>query len=439
MTLSRSPPSACASPGPASSLSLLPVELQWQILSYASLSDLPQLTRVCSSLHSLMQELQSQPPPPSSPHSPSLPFTQPFSSLFSDYQHAKPLLQFLSGPTASLPSLLLSSASRRRAVAAFAHPPPLLRRILNRFPYLLSLFRRKQSRVRERIRSVDLLLSLLSMAGWAAGLMAARELVPALVALPMKARTRVDFRALLRCWWLLLYAAAVTWTDIQYELIQRGNALRQREHSAATEQQQQQQQQTGSGGQRQQQQEQEERGDDDDEEEQAASDSESESTGSESEEEMEAAEEADGVQAAGGRVLHDADLEFQRRLLRRGEAILRAREQRNNAPIHLPDPRPRAAAASSASSPSSSSAPAALSDAEWLSLTSSVKAAMRLEEGSSLPLRLLTDLLSAVGSECYYRYVRAQITAPPHSVAPLLVCAHRCSALCLWLCCRCSC
>ena len=363
------------------SLSSLPIDLLWQILSFSSLSDLPHLSRVSSSLRLLMIELQSHPPPPSSPHSPSLPFSQPFTSLFSDYQHAKPLLHFLSTPH-PFTSLLTSRGARRRVLASFSHPSARLRGVLHRFECLRVLFRRKQSRVEEQSRLVDLLVALGSLLPWSLALLVVRAAVPSLVALPMKGRRRVNVAVLTRYWWLLLYAAGLTWTDVQYEVVQRLNERVQRGRRPAAVA--------------------------DDSDDEPSAEAENDGEGEDDEDEDGGREphvhrhprlEVDdaNADAAEERIedqddvpLNDADLALQRRLLRRGEALLLARDRLQAAILHRP--------------PSPPPLPA-LSDSDWLSLTSDIKATMKREQGAPLPLLLLTDLLSSVLTELYYRYL----------------------------------
>ena len=368
------PPPPFPPPTSPPSFSSLPLDVQWQVLSFTSLPDLPHLTLLSSTIHSLLTELKSNPPPPSSPHSPSLPhFTSPFPSLFSDYQHAKPLLTFLSQPHPF--SSLLPPHPRHSVLSSFTSPPAHLRPLLLRFPPLHVLLRRKAARLREQSRLIDLTLSLLSLLPLTLPL---TTLLPPLSPFPLTPPLSSPFPhlpTLTHHYWLLLYAVTLTWTDVQWELIQRLNAHLHRARAAARGDAA---RQAGAAA-----------ADDGGVEAEWAEDEEEGGDGVEGEGEGEGEEgEEEHIEAEDD--FRDEDLRFQRRLLRRGEALLLARAR-----AHPPPP----------PTPPSPPPHPPLTDAEYLSLTSTLKATLAREQGAPLPLLLLTDLLSAVRSELWSRHL----------------------------------
>ena len=236
--------------------------------------------------------------------------------------------------------------------------------------------------MREQVRLIDLGLSLLSLLPLTLPL--TTLLPPTLLSssplplLPLLSplTSPPHLPTLTGHWWLLLYAATLTWTDVQYQLIQRVNAHLHRTRRGTGRRDGGQAGARGvgadgGGG--------AEWGED---EGARGVEGEGEEEGRAGEEEEEGGDEVEEEQIEAEDGFHDEDLRFQRRLLRRGEAILRARA--------LPLP------------PSSPPAPP-LTDAEWLSLTSAIKATLSREQGAPLPLLLLTDLLSALRCELWSR------------------------------------
>ena len=383
---------ATASESVAVMIASLPSELQWLVLSYSSLVDLPALHRVCSSFRCVLCELLHPPrivierSPSSSPRSSSVSLlSSPLPPLTAHFHHARPLLAFLSFDEPSLWRLLTVRAARQKAVERYVSPPPLIRRLLRRFPSLLPSFRRKHSRLAERLRLVDSVLQLAAVVPAVVAMSAGRSWLARgarWAALPVSTVTGAG--GLVRCsgtaGLLLAYVAALTACDTQLAVQQRASAEASMQ-LASRHLEQEQQAETEAEAERWR----DADGSDSDEDVEEAED-----------EEMEAVEQED--EQPGRAVRVDGDVAVQRLMLRSAEAALRARARHRR--------RVEPATVAAAADPN---APPSASTAAWRPTAAAAMAharsMLKREDGSSLLVRLLAATLSAARSELVYRHV----------------------------------
>ena len=382
-------------------LTSLPSELLWLVLSYSSLVDLPALNRACCSLRCALCELLHPPrvercsshysPTSSSPRSSCLPLPcSVLPPLTSSFLHARPLLAFLSVDDPTLLQLLISRQRRTEAAQRFASPPPLVRRLLRRFPALMPSFRRKQSRLTERRQLADSLLQLTAIAPVIIAVAAARSVLPAKLRLPALFPLPLPLLSrdgALRCrtaaCLLLCSVAALTTCDAQLAIHQRASA----ETSALTTARS----NTEEGA--------------------AIVSRHSEEDGSDgvSDDDSEPEE----------RMMDDHDdddVAFQRRMLRSAEAVLRRRARRRRrgrvAPGAVDD---------------HSTARSAVWRAPTAIALAHARSSLQREEGSSLRIRLVAAIVSAVRSELLYRHLL--IEAVFASLSALLLLCRRVALL----------
>ena len=350
----------------------------------------------------------------------------------SHFHHARPLLSFMSSDAPSLWQLLASRSARLKAAERSVSPPPLVRRLLRRFPALLPSFQRKQSRLAERVRLADTMLQ--SLAVLPVALLVAplaHSGLPSLTlpSLPLLSPAAAaaargaggGFRFSCAVSLLVAYVAALTACDTQLAVRQRAtdeaaNGPRTASAQAnpgAAEEQEEDSDSSGSG---------------------SDSDSDSGDGTEEEEDEEEEQEDGDGAtvdEAAGHeagqlgghggqqwrlrvpqrqrRRAVDADIALQRRMLRSAEAAMRAQAATNDAPA----------------APRSDNA--ALRRSTAASALAHARSALKREDGSSLLVRLLSAALSAVRSELLYRHV--MIAAVYASLAALSALLRRVTLL----------
>ena len=385
--------------GAGLTLATLPSELQWLVLSYSSLVDLPALHRACSSFHCILCELLHPPrterPSSSSPRSSCVSLlSSPLPPLAAAYHHARPLLTFLASDEPSCWRLFTSRDARLKATERYSCPPPLIRRLLRRFPSMRLSFRRKQSRSVERLWLVDNSLQAAALLPAALALLVARSVLPAGSAHRLPLPLLSSASGVLRSGWtsalLLAYVAALTACDADRAVRQRALADTATRPANAQHTQHHQQQHN----------------------EQMWSDNDSDSD--EDVEEAEEREEEDEDEGAGHidqrlamvagdqhrrRVRVDVDIAFQHRMLQSAEAVMRARERRSQRVE-------RATAAAVAAGDRMAPAFGSATERTTAALAvSEARSTLRREDGSSLLVRLLNATVSAVRSELTYRHV----------------------------------
>ena len=385
----------------------LPSELQWLVLSYTSLVDLPALNRVCSSFRSVLCELLHPPRferfSSSSPRSSVVSLLHsPMPPLAAHFHLARPLLAFLAAKEPSYWRLLTVRATRSSATARCQlAPPPLLRRLLRRFPDLAVARRRKQSRAAERLRLVDHLLHLAALLPASLLLLLPRLALPTqrigaiswpplqvLPLLPVATTTGVLRHCAYTAALLLAYVSALAACDAHLAVRQRAamdadspisdSPTQQRFGSAQLEADEWEEQQEGGWS-------------------DSDSDSDIGETATVAEREAVEAARRGEVAAARRRGRVDDDVAFQRRMLRSIEAMTRAREAR------VADASRQHRRLSNASAQHRSTA-AAVTDGTKLASTRARSSLLR-EDGSSLLLRVLNAALSAVRHELLYRHL----------------------------------